>query len=110
MILEVGSSSCLCAAKAAANCAWSCLRLHPVYRLSGRDAGDGLGKTIRYQDFVIAVDTVGSRHPLKINSGRFFTDLKARYLKDTEGRRLCTPGGSPPAGLTCGQGLHEGEN
>lgn len=84
--------------------------------LSGRDAGDGLGKTIRYQDFVIAVDTVGSRHPLQINSGRFFTDLKARYLKDTDGRRLCTPGESSPASLLCGQGrfffsfhLHERE-
>ena len=27
------------------------------------------------QDFVTAVDTVGERHPLQINSGRYFTVL-----------------------------------
>ena len=56
------------------------------------DRGDGAGKTIRYQDFVIAVDTVAGRHPLQINSGRYIMDLKARYMQDVRGRRLCTPG------------------
>ena len=60
------------------------------------DRGDGAGKTIRYQDFVIAVDTVAGRHPLQINSGRYIMDLKARYMQDVRGRRLCTPGRLPP--------------
>ena len=28
------------------------------------------GRTIKYEDFVIAVDTIGSRHPLQMSHGR----------------------------------------
>ena len=57
----------------------------------GRDLDDGQGTSVRYQDFVLAVDTIAGRHPFEMNTGRYITKLKARYLKDVYGRRLCTP-------------------
>eukprot|EP00277_Geminigera_cryophila_P002210 CAMPEP_0179422868 /NCGR_PEP_ID=MMETSP0799-20121207/10685_1 /TAXON_ID=46947 /ORGANISM="Geminigera cryophila, Strain CCMP2564" /LENGTH=187 /DNA_ID=CAMNT_0021197083 /DNA_START=119 /DNA_END=679 /DNA_ORIENTATION=+ len=62
------------------------------------DAGDGLGKTIQYRDFVTACETVSSQHPFQINTGRFIKNLKARYLEDEHGQRLCTPGSKAPVG------------
>jgi len=34
------------------------------------DGGDGLGKTIKYRDFVTACETVISQHPFQINTVR----------------------------------------
>ena len=56
-----------------------------------RDLNDDQGTSVRYQDLVLAVDTIAGRHPFEMNTGRYITKLKARYLKDVHGRRLCTP-------------------
>jgi hypothetical protein len=48
-------------------------------------------KTIRYRHFVAAVEQLGGRHPLKINTGRFIKSLRSTFMRDPEGRRLCTP-------------------
>lgn len=67
-----------------------------------RDLNDDQGTSVRYQDLVLAVDTIAGRHPFEMNTGRYITKLKARYLKDVHGRRLCTPGSTAPVGTPSG--------
>lgn len=67
-----------------------------------KDEGNGLGKTIRYPEFVKAVETITSLHPLQMSTGRIMPGLKARVLQDMTGRRLTTPGFRAPVGCPDG--------
>jgi hypothetical protein len=62
------------------------------------DEGDGCGNTIKYAEFVNAVEGIASRHPLKMSHGRSIPAVKARSVKDETGRRLSTPGHRAPVG------------
>jgi len=64
----------------------------------GAELDDQGNKVIRYKQFVSAVEQLGGKHPLKVNSGRYIKNLRATFMRDPEGRRVCTPGFKSPVG------------
>lgn len=72
--------------------------LHSIMEDFGAELDEKGQKTIRYRHFVAAVEQLGGRHPLKINTGRFIKSLRSTFMRDPEGRRLCTPGFKSPVG------------